>query len=83
MLEVRGHLEDLAFRLAASNLSDEGMKELRERVADLEMEITKNNYYGAAEADLNFHRTVWQYSGNKVSGRARAIVRFDRRVRQH
>ena len=66
LLEVRAHLEDLAFRLAARNLTDEGMRKLRDCVADLESKIAKNNYYGAAEADLRFHRTVWSYSGNKV-----------------
>jgi DNA-binding GntR family transcriptional regulator len=66
LLEVRAHLEDLAFRLAALHLTEKGKKELRDCVADLENKITQNNYYGAAEADLRFHRTVWSYSGNRV-----------------
>ena len=66
LLEVRAHLEDLAFRLAARHLTEKGKKELRDCVADLENKITQNNYYGAAEADLRFHRTVWGYSGNRV-----------------
>jgi DNA-binding GntR family transcriptional regulator len=66
LLEVRAHLEDLAFRLAARHLTEKGKKELRDCVADLENKITQNNYYGAAEADLRFHRTVWSYSGNRV-----------------
>lgn len=66
LLEVRAHLEDLAFRLAAQNLTDDAVKKLRDCVADLESKIAENNYYGAAEADLHFHRTVWSYSGNRI-----------------
>jgi DNA-binding GntR family transcriptional regulator len=66
LLEVRAHLEDLAFRLAARHLTEKGKKELHDCVVDLENKITQNNYYGAAEADLRFHRTVWSYSGNRV-----------------
>lgn len=66
LLEVRAHLEDLAFRLASRRLTEKGMKELRDCVADLESKTVQNNYYGAAEADLRFHRTVWRYSGNRV-----------------
>lgn len=66
LLEVRAHLEDLAFRLAARHLTEKGKKELRDCMVDLENKITQNNYYGAAEADLRFHRTVWSYSGNRV-----------------
>jgi DNA-binding GntR family transcriptional regulator len=66
LLEVRAHLEDLAFRLAARHLTEKGKKELRDCMVDLENKINQNNYYGAAEADLRFHRTVWSYSGNRV-----------------
>lgn len=66
LLEVRAHLEDLAFRLAAKHITEKGIRDLRDRVTDLESKIAQNNYYGAAEADLHFHRTVWGYSGNRI-----------------
>ena len=60
LLEVRAYLEDLAFRLASKRLTDKAVKELRQCVEDLENKTAQNNYYGAAEADLRFHRTVWK-----------------------
>jgi DNA-binding GntR family transcriptional regulator len=66
LLEVRAYLEDLAFRLASKRLTAKAVKELRQCVEDLENKTAQNNYYGAAEADLRFHRTVWSYSGNRV-----------------
>jgi DNA-binding GntR family transcriptional regulator len=66
LLEVRAHLEELAFRLAVRRLTDDGIQSLRACIADLERKIAKSDYYGVAEADLRFHRTVWSYSGNRV-----------------
>jgi DNA-binding GntR family transcriptional regulator len=66
LLEVRAQLEDLAFRLASRRLTEKALKELRDCVVDLENNIAENNYYGTAEADLRFHRTVWRYAGNRV-----------------
>lgn len=66
LLEVRAHLEDLAFRRAAQHLTQKALKELRDCVADFENKIAQNNCYGAAAADLRFHRAVWRCSGNKV-----------------
>ena len=66
LLEVRAHLEELAFCLAAKHLTEDAVKELRQCVADIEKEITGNNHYAAAEADLRFHSTVWKIAGNHV-----------------
>jgi DNA-binding GntR family transcriptional regulator len=66
LLQVRAHLEDLAFRLAARRLKEKGFHELKACITDLEEKVAQNNHYGAAEADLRFHRTVWRYSGNRV-----------------
>jgi DNA-binding GntR family transcriptional regulator len=66
LLAVRTHLEDLAFRLAAANLDKPALKKLREALTTLEKKISQNDYYGSAEADLRFHETVWNLSGNRV-----------------
>jgi DNA-binding GntR family transcriptional regulator len=66
LLDVRVHLEDLAFRLAAKNLEKSALKRLREALATLEKKVAQNDYYGAAEADLRFHELVWNMSGNQV-----------------
>lgn len=66
LLEVRAHLEDLAFRLAAANLDKAAIKELREALATLEKKVAQNDYYGSAEADLRFHQIVWRLSGNSM-----------------
>jgi DNA-binding GntR family transcriptional regulator len=66
LLDVRVHLEDLAFRLAAPNLDKAALKTLRGTVTVLEKKVAQNDHYGAAEADLLFHEAVWSYSGNQV-----------------
>ena len=64
--EVRAHLEDLAFRLAAKNLNPEMMKELEASLAELKRQVKTGDSYSVAQADLHFHQTVWRHSGNRV-----------------
>ena len=66
LLDVRVHLEDLAFRLAAINLDKPGIKRLKDAAAILEKKVAQDDYYGSAEADLQFHEAVWNLSGNPV-----------------
>jgi DNA-binding GntR family transcriptional regulator len=66
LLEVRIHLEDLAFNLAAPRLDDHAIRRLKACVADIEKAVANNDHYSTAEADLMFHRAVWSYSGNRV-----------------
>lgn len=66
LYQVRAHLEEFAFRLAAPRLTGEALKQLRDCVKDLEKKIARNDYYGVGEADLAFHRTVWSHCGNRV-----------------
>ncbi|MCU1224452.1 MAG: transcriptional regulator, GntR family [Edaphobacter sp.] len=66
MMEVRRHLEELAFRLAASNISKEVEEELRAHLRTMEKLVVKKDHFGVAEEDLEFHRTVWRASGNDV-----------------
>ena len=66
LLDVRVHLEDLAFRLAAGNLDRAALKKLRDAAATLQKKVAQDDYYGSAEADLRFHEAVWNLSGNQV-----------------
>lgn len=65
LLDVRVHLEDLAFRLAAKNLDRVALKKLRDAATKFEKKVAQNDYFGSAEADLNFHEVVWDLSGNQ------------------
>lgn len=66
LIEVRIHLEDLAFRLAAKKMTPRIEAELRERLDELQRSIEANDHLAVAEADLKFHETVWRASGNTV-----------------
>ncbi|HVJ07248.1 MAG TPA: GntR family transcriptional regulator [Acidisarcina sp.] len=66
LLEVRSHLEDLAFRLASKRLTPEIEAELVERLADIEKTARANDHFAVAKADLKFHQAVWKASGNPL-----------------
>jgi DNA-binding GntR family transcriptional regulator len=66
LLEVRSHLEELAFRLAAKRMTPDVEAELRECLASLAKSTAANDHFGVAEADLKFHETVWKASGNTL-----------------
>lgn len=66
LIDVRIHLEDLAFRLAAKNMTPEIEAELRQRLAQLQKSIESKDHLAVAEADLKFHETVWKASGNPI-----------------
>lgn len=70
LIEVRIHLEDLAFRLAAKNITPAIEAELRERLAHLQKCIKAKDHLAVAEADLKFHEAIWKASGNKVLEKA-------------
>lgn len=66
LLEVRSHMEELAFRLAAKRMTPEVESELRQWLVKLEEATAANDHFGVAEADLKFHETVWKASGNTL-----------------
>lgn len=61
---LRALLEVMAARAAANRMSEDQFRELESRSALLDTAIQSNQYYDAAQADLDFHRYVWQCSGN-------------------
>ena len=66
LLEVRAHLEELAFRLASERLTEEVIDELKARLADIATAAKTNDHIVTAEADLKFHHAVWKASGNPL-----------------
>lgn len=63
---LRALLEVMAAQGAADRMRDDQFRELENRSAILDAAIQSNRYYDAAQADLDFHRYVWQCSGNET-----------------
>jgi len=66
MMEVRRHLEQMAFQLAGSRISDAVEAELRAHLKNMGAAAAKNDHFAVAEEDFKFHQTVWKASGNEV-----------------
>lgn len=64
MLEVRRHLEALAFSRAAKRLKPTDVTELKTHLQRMEEAVAKNDHFGVAEQDFAFHRVVWRVGGN-------------------
>jgi DNA-binding GntR family transcriptional regulator len=60
LLEVKAALE------ASRRMSDAEFVELDRRLEALDGAVAKDRYYESAQADLEFHRYIWQCSGNDV-----------------
>ena len=65
-VELRAMLEVHAAQLAAPRMQDEAYAELERRLRIMEEAVAANSYYEAAQADLNFHRHIWQCGGNRT-----------------
>lgn len=66
MVEVRRHLELMAFQLAARRLTPETVAELRLHIRNLQQHVAAGDHFTVAEEDFAFHRAVWRASGNEV-----------------
>jgi DNA-binding GntR family transcriptional regulator len=65
-VDLRAVLEVKAAEEAASRMGDEEFAELERRLAALEAAVEANRYHESAQADLEFHRYVWQCSGSET-----------------
>lgn len=63
---IRRNLEEMAFLSAALRMEPAQIEQLRAKRERLSAAILINDYFGAAEADLEFHRFVWECSGNET-----------------
>jgi len=65
-ISVRLTLEEMAFTSAAERMTKADFNELKKRLEKLSALISKDAYFETAHADLEFHRYIWQQSGNQV-----------------
>lgn len=63
-LGLRALLEVMAARSAAERMTAADFEELERRLNVLGDSVESDRYYEAAQADLEFHRYIWQCSGN-------------------
>jgi len=73
-VELRALLEVLAAQQASRRMKDEEYGELDRRLAILEQAVADDRYYEGAQADLDFHRYVWECSGNDTLRRHLELV---------
>src|ERR1017187_1582087 len=65
-LEVRTLLEQQAMESACVEMKVEDFSELRKRLNLLSLAIEKDAFLEFASTDLEFHRFIWQCSGNPI-----------------
>ncbi len=65
-LRLRVVLEGMAAVEAASRMNGDDFNELRVRLDRISKAVAKNTYFDAAQADLEFHRYIWERSGDKT-----------------
>jgi DNA-binding GntR family transcriptional regulator len=63
-VELRAVLEVRAAEEAARRMGEAEFGELNRRLSVLESAVERDRYYESAQADLEFHRYIWQCSGN-------------------
>lgn len=66
MIDVRRHLEEMAFLLAAENLTPPVIAELKTHLKNMRTHVEQRDHFAVAEEDFAFHRTVWKAAGNEV-----------------
>jgi DNA-binding GntR family transcriptional regulator len=69
-IELRLLLEKVAAVKAAARMQPADFRELEQRLAALTAAVAANQYFEAAQADLEFHRQIWACSGNRSLARA-------------
>ena len=65
-VELRAELEVWAAKHASTNMTEENYAELGRRLQTLTEAVQADKYYEGAQADLAFHRYIWQCSGNQT-----------------
>ncbi len=63
-VELRAELEVKAAKLASARMGKVEYRELARRLAVLTQAVRSDSHYEAAQADYEFHRYIWQCSGN-------------------
>lgn len=71
---VRVVLECMAAAAAAERMTAADLAELENRLTTLGAAVEANNYFEAAQADLEFHRHIWRCAGNDTVCRLLELV---------
>jgi len=71
---LRECLEALAMRLARSNLTDEGLRRVQTCLKAMRAAAENSDAVAFFDADLAFHRALWQMSGNNSLANALETV---------
>jgi DNA-binding GntR family transcriptional regulator len=73
-VDLRASLEAMAAEQASLRMREPDFAKLELRLDELAQAIRTDRYYEAAQADLEFHRYVWQCSGNDMLCRLLDLV---------
>lgn len=65
-VELRAMLEVQAAKAASERMGEAEFAELERRLQVMDQAVAANGYYEAAQADLDFHRFIWQCSANET-----------------
>jgi DNA-binding GntR family transcriptional regulator len=65
-IRIRLALEEMAAEEASARLSESDLEELAAYAEEIEAGIEKNEYFEVSQADLRFHRFIWEKSGSAV-----------------
>jgi DNA-binding GntR family transcriptional regulator len=63
---IRATLEEMAFLEAARRLTEEDYAALELKLRRISDSFMRKEYFDAAQFDLDFHRYIWQRSGNEM-----------------
>lgn len=65
-IAIRVQLESMAAIIAARKMGEREFAALDQRLARIAAAIARNAHFEVAQADLDFHRFIWQQSGNET-----------------
>jgi DNA-binding GntR family transcriptional regulator len=65
-IKLRSLLECVAATEAAPRMKPADFEELERRLSQMNDAAQRNDHFGAAQADLQFHRFIWEKSGNRT-----------------
>lgn len=73
-VSLRALLETVAAKQASEVMDDASFRDLEDKLVALDNAVRSNSYYEAAQADLNFHRFIWQCSGNETLAKLLELI---------
>lgn len=65
-IALRIVLEELACADAVQQITPASLSQLKRRLNNISDAVSRNSHFEVAQADLEFHRCIWEMSGNKT-----------------